>query len=116
MIDASKEGKCNTLQFSDYILENFEKFIIDVNQEKLLAYCKYRFLSNIVSNNLFKLHEIFFFYDIYPPFTTKRIVLLYFGRYVRTRLGVAISEVSGPPVFHIKAGRPVKCLAQGHNK
>ena len=25
-------------------------------------------------------------------------------------------EVSGPPVFHIKVGRPVKCLAQGHNK
>ena len=22
----------------------------------------------------------------------------------------------GPPVFHIKVGRPVKCLAQGHNK
>ena len=22
----------------------------------------------------------------------------------------------GSPVFHIKAGRPVKCLAQGHNK
>ena len=22
----------------------------------------------------------------------------------------------GPPVFHIKMGRPVKCLAQGHNK
>ena len=21
-----------------------------------------------------------------------------------------------PPVFHIKVGRPVKCLAQGHNK
>ena len=26
-----------------------------------------------------------------------------FGRDVRTRLGVAIVEVSGPPVFHIKA-------------
>ena len=26
------------------------------------------------------------------------------GRHVRTRLGVAISEVTGPPVFHIKAG------------
>ena len=35
-------------------------------------------------------------------------------RYVlggRTRLGVAISEVSGPPVFHIKVGRPIECLA-----
>ena len=41
---------------------------------------------------------------IYPPFTRKRIVLLYFGREVRTRLGVAISEMYGPPVFHIKAG------------
>ena len=40
---------------------------------------------------------------IYPPFTRKRIVSLYFGRDVRTRLGVAISEMSGPPVFHIKA-------------
>ena len=40
---------------------------------------------------------------IYPPFTRKQIVSLYFGRDVRTRLGVAISEVSGPPVFHIKA-------------
>ena len=40
---------------------------------------------------------------IYPPFTRKRIVLLYFGRDVRTLLGVAISEVSEPPVFHIKA-------------
>ena len=41
---------------------------------------------------------------IYPPYTRKRIVSLYFGRDVHTRLGVAISEVSGPPVFHIKAG------------
>ena len=38
----------------------------------------------------------------YPPFTKKRIVLLYFGRDSRTRLGVAIFEGSGPPVFHIK--------------
>ena len=53
---------------------------------------------------------------IYPPFTRKRIVSLYFGREVRTRLGVAFFEVYGPPVFHIKVGRPVKCLAQGHNK
>ena len=35
---------------------------------------------------------------------------------VRTRLGVDISEVSGPSVFHIKVGRPAKCLAQEHNK
>ena len=44
------------------------------------------------------------FAHIYTPFTRKRIVSLYFERDVRTRLGVAISEVSGPPVFHIKAG------------
>ena len=41
---------------------------------------------------------------IYLPFTRKRIVSLYFGRDVCTRLGVAIFEVSGPPVFHIKVG------------
>ena len=48
--------------------------------------------------------SVFFFVSvhIYPPFTRKRIVSLYFGRDVRTRLGVAIFEVSGPPVFHIK--------------
>ena len=57
-----------------------------------------------------------FICHIYPPLTRKRIVLLYFGREVRTRLGVAFFEVYGPPVFHIKVGRPVKCLAQGHNK
>ena len=59
---------------------------------------------------------ICFICHIYPPFTRKRIVSLYFGREVRTRLGVAFFEVYGPPVFHIKVGRPVKCLAQGHNK
>ena len=40
---------------------------------------------------------VFFLYcivHIYPPFTRKRIVSLYFGLDVRTRLGVAISEVS----------------------
>ena len=26
------------------------------------------------------------------------------------------SRFYGPPVFHIKLGHPVKCLAQGHNK
>ena len=57
-----------------------------------------------------------FICHIYPPFTRKRIVSLYFGREIRTRLGVAFFEVCGPPVFHIKVGRPVKCLAQGHNK
>ena len=46
----------------------------------------------------------------------KRIVTLYFGREVRTRLGVVFFKVYGPPVFYIKVGRLVKCLAQGHNK
>ena len=58
----------------------------------------------------------YFVCHIYPPFTRKRIVTLYFGREVRTRLGVAFFEVYGPPVFHIKVGHPVKCLAQRHNK
>ena len=57
-----------------------------------------------------------FICHIFPPFTRKQIVSLCFGRCVCTRLGFAISKVSGPPVFHIKVGRPVKCLAQGHNK
>ena len=47
----------------------------------------------------------FFIYHIYPPFTRKRILSLCPGRYVRTLLGVAIFEVSGPPVFHIKVIR-----------
>ena len=41
---------------------------------------------------------------IYFPFTKKRIVSIYFGRDVRIHFGVAISEGSGPPVFHIKVG------------
>ena len=45
-----------------------------------------------------------FICHFYPPFTRKRVVSLYFGREVRTRLGVAFFEVYGPPVFHIKAG------------
>ena len=45
-----------------------------------------------------------FICHFYPPFTRKRIVSLYFGRDVRTRLGVAFFEVYAPPVFHIKAG------------
>ena len=36
------------------------------------------------------LRFFFVFVHIYPPFTRKRIVSLYFGRDVRTRLGVAI--------------------------
>ena len=48
--------------------------------------------------------------NVYPPLRRKRIVLLCFRRDVRTRLEVAISEVSGPPVFHIKVARALKCL------
>ena len=45
---------------------------------------------------------------INSPLTRKPMVSLYFGREVCTRLGVAFFEVYGPPVFHIKVGRPVK--------
>ena len=58
--------------------------------------------------NLQFLKVNFFIYTgvchIYPPCRRKRIVSLFFGRDVRTRLGVAISEVFGAPVFHIKIG------------
>ena len=70
------------------------------------------FLKTLTDNA----NEPRFFCRIHHPFTRKRFVLLYFGRDVRTRLGVAVSLVSGPSVFHRKAGRLVKCLAQGHNK
>ena len=45
----------------------------------------------------------YFVWHIYPPFTRNQIVSLYFGRDVRTRLGLTICDVPGPPVFHIKA-------------
>ena len=74
-----------------------------------------RFLSKFIK--FFRVQKIcYVVYHIYPPFTRKRIVSLCFGRYVHTRLGVAISEVSGPPVFHTKMGCLVKCLAQGYYK
>ena len=47
---------------------------------------------------------LFIVVHVYSSFTRKQIVLLCFGRDVRTRLGVAIFEVFGPPVFHIKMG------------
>ena len=37
--------------------------------------------------------------------------MLCFERLVRARLGVAISEVSGPPIFHIQVRRPASKLA-----
>ena len=84
--------------------------------KKLSARVKGKMYKSVVRPAM--LYRILFCFicHIYPPFTRKRIVSLYFGREVRTRLGVAFFEVYGPPVFHIKAGRPVKCLAQGHNK
>ena len=75
-----------------------------------------QFLSESNSDLLKYFQDFFFVCHIYPPFTRKRIVSLYFGREVRTRLGVAFFKIYGPPVFHINVGRPVKCLAQGHNK
>ena len=56
--------------------------------------------------------DLFYFIcHIYPPFTRKQIVPLYFERNVCSRLGVAICGVPGPPVFHIKMGasRQVPC-------
>ena len=58
----------------------------------------------------------FFLFTIFILHSRESNVSLCFGRYVRTRLGVGISEMSGQPVFNIKAGRPVKYLAQGQNK
>ena len=57
-----------------------------------------------VQFNLFCSEILYCIVYVYPPFTKKRIVLLYFGRDVRTCLGVAIFEVSMAPVFHIKMG------------
>ena len=45
-----------------------------------------------------------FIVHIYSLFTRKRIVSLSFGRDVRTRLGVAISEVFETPVLNITVG------------
>ena len=76
-------------------------------------------IFQIIYSIIFKLYVFavyFYICHIYPPFTRKRIVSLHFGGDLRTRLGVAVSVLSGQPVFHIKAGRPVTCLAQGQNK
>ena len=55
---------------------------------------------------------VFFLFAIFILHSRESDVSLCFGRKVRTRLGVAIS---GSLVFHMKVGRPVKCLVQGHN-
>ena len=54
-------------------------------------------------NQIIAKEQFFFICHIYPPFMRKLIVSLFFGRYLRTRLRVVISEESDPPVFHIKA-------------
>ena len=68
---------------------------------------KLKFVSELIQIASLRFIEALEGSKITPPFTRKRMVSLCFGRYVRIRLGVAISEVSGPPVFHIKVGRPV---------
>ena len=82
------------------------EFVADIFSKKLcFAYFGTEKYSIDLSYYNFCLFFFFcFICHFYPPFTRKRIVLLYFGREVRTRLGVAFFEVYGPPVFHIKAG------------
>ena len=58
----------------------------------------------------------FFLFAIFILHSQESDVSLCFGWQVRTRLGVAISEVSGLLVFHTKVERPIKCLAQEHHK
>ena len=88
-------------------------------KHKNVAYDVGKILQNFSSFSRFNgvcFVFVCFICRIYFPFTRKQIVSLYFEQEVHTRLGVAFFEVYGPPVFHIKVGRPVKCLAQGHNK
>ena len=68
------------------------------------------YVSAGISNLLNAVHQFFFTYHIYLPFTRKQIVSICFGRYVRTRFRVAIYNVSGPPVFHMKMGLPFSAL------
>ena len=87
--------------------------------KKLNLLCFQYFQTSLVIQIVKQFCFDFYFVLFYLPYlssTRKRIVLLYFGQEVRTRLGVAFFEVYEPPVFHIKVGHPVKCLAQGHNK
>ena len=53
-----------------------------------------------------------FICHFYPPFTRKRIVSLYFGREVRTRLGVAFFEVYGPPCPRTQQANLPACSPQ----
>ena len=82
-LHTSQDLSCNHLTPFHFVL----------SLERFSFYC----LINLCVNQFF-----LFICHIYPPFTRKRIVSLYFGRYVRTRLGVTISKLSGSPVFNIK--------------
>ena len=90
-------------------LFQFPKKIFSLHPSLLVRLLKFTLLRAV--NPFFN-----FFVHVYLPFTRKRIVSLYFGRDARTRSGVGISEVFGPPIFHIKVGSPVRCLAQEHKK
>ena len=61
--------------------------------QQILGYC-------VISVKIMCDEVFFLCCHIYPSFSRKRIVSLYFGRNVRTRLGAAICDMSGPPVFH----------------
>ena len=57
----------------------------------------------------------FILFTIYFLHSRESELYRMFWTVVRTRMGVAMSEVSGSLVCYIKVGRPVQCLAQGHN-
>ena len=69
-----------------------------------VSYRNYRFTYAIHSTYLLIKLRPFFLFAIFILHSRESDVLLSFERDVRTRLGVAVSEVFGLPVFHIKAG------------
>ena len=87
-------------------------FVADIQLVSVLFYFLYELQSCIRLVNLSNKRsacsapnlELYCIVHVYPPFTRKRIVSLSFGQDVRTRMGVAIFEVSWPPVFYIKMG------------
>ena len=108
-----------------FIAELNDKELLNFHEQHLELQSSQAPMTRFSSSSLIELwcsmlREYPLFYilicQIYPPFTRKRIVSLCFGRYVRPRFGVAIFELSKPPVFHIRVRRPVKCLAQERNK
>ena len=58
------------------------------------------------------LRTFLFFYHVYSLFARKRIVTLYFGRDVCTRLGVAIFEVWGTCLARKGRGVSLSALSQ----